>query len=244
MVCATTRGWRCLRGRVPAERLAAMRLIVTPGTILPWQAQARAASGQRSIRPGGKVFGTHTNNGTAGGPAAVGRARAADLAYRRAERISACAAGCACGIAWGGVDLGRILPLVRHGGGPGRGRGLDRGLQPPPQALLAGPGQPGGLRAVAGGKGRRVTAGQPLRGQTQKEAASPPLTFTRLPRPGGGTRRAGVRGRPSGVKPAAHRLRRRPCGPGLSAGDLYGPSGRKYGQAPACPQGAARPVTR
>ena len=31
------RGWRCLREAVAAERLAAMRLIVAPGTILRWQ---------------------------------------------------------------------------------------------------------------------------------------------------------------------------------------------------------------
>jgi hypothetical protein len=50
------------------------------------------------------------------------------------------------------------------GGGPGRGRGPDRRLQLPSSALLAGPGLPGGLRAVAGRKGRRVRAGRPLRG--------------------------------------------------------------------------------
>ena len=36
----------------------------------------------------------------------------------------------------------------------------------------------------------------------RKEAASPPLTFTRLPRPGPGTRRARVRDRPSASRPA------------------------------------------
>ena len=61
-------------------------------------------------------------------------------------------------------ELRRIEHFATRAAGPGRDRGLDRGLQPPPQALLAGPGQPGGLRAVPGGKGRRVTAGRPLRG--------------------------------------------------------------------------------
>ena len=51
--------------------------------------------------------------------------------------------------------------------------------------------------------------------------------------PGRGTRRARVRGRPSGVKAAAHRCAAA-CGR-PDPGDLCGPSGRTYGQAPACP---------
>ena len=57
-----------------------------------------------------------------------------------------------------GVRAAAHRALRDPGSRPGRGRGLDRGLQPPPQAFRARPGQPGGLRAIPGGKGRRVTA--------------------------------------------------------------------------------------
>ena len=96
---------------------------------------------------------------------------------------------------------------------------------------------------AAGGKGRRVSAaGRRCAAQNQKEAASPPLTFLGLPRsrPGDAPR--------EGTGPP---LRRQACcrtacaaalRAGLDPGDLCDPSGRKYGQAPACPaQGAARP---
>jgi hypothetical protein len=70
-------------------------------------------------------------------------------------------------------------------------------------------------------------------------SASPPL-ITGMGGWPGGTRRARVRGRSSGVKPAAHRLRRRPGRPGLSAGDLCGPwrQEERAGQG-ACPAGRA-----
>ena len=51
--------------------------------------------------------------------------------------------------------------LRDQGGRPGRGRGLDRGLQPPPPALRAGQDLARGLRAVPDGKGRRVRAARP-----------------------------------------------------------------------------------
>jgi len=90
---------------------------------------------------------------------------------------------------------------------------------------------------VTAGRGRCAAQNQ------KKEAASPPLTFTRrAAAPGAGGRAA----RGYGAAPPASRLlrtaARRPAA-GLDPGDLCGPSGRKYGQAPACPgPGAARPV--
>ena len=127
-------------------------------------------------------------------------------------------------------ELRRSGALRDQGGRAGRGRGLDRGLQPPPPALRTGQGQPGGLRAVAGGKGRSVKAAGRCAAQTQKETASPPLTFTiGLPRPGRGTRRARVRGRPSGLQAAAHRCAAA-CGPAwtpeTSAAPQAGNTGR------------------
>ena len=90
--------------------------------------------------------------------------------------------------------------------------------------------QPGGLRAVAGGKGRRVSAAGPPRG----------------PGKGGGCAAAGilglrplrVRGRPSGLKGAPHRARRRPCGPPLTPQTTAAPRDRKGGR-PRCPARAA-----
>jgi hypothetical protein len=78
-----------------------------------------------------------------------------------------------------------------------------------------------------------------------KKEAAPPLTSTRLPRsrpgdaPREGTgpplRRQGCCASPAGDGP---------CGAGPDPGDHCGPSGRKHGQAPACPApGAARPVS-
>ncbi len=78
-----------------------------------------------------------------------------------------------------------------------------------------------------------------------KEAASPPLAFDKkaaalwpgdAPREGTGPP---LRRQACCASPAATALR---AGP--DPGDHCGPSGRKYGQAPACPaQIAARPVT-
>ena len=103
---------------------------------------------------------------------------------------------------------------------------------------------PGRLRAGAGRARTPRDRGRPLRGPGQKEAASPPLTFARLPRsrPGDAPREGtGPPLRPQGccAPPAAAALRA-----GLDPGDLCGPSGRKHGQALACPaRGAARPVS-
>ena len=85
---------------------------------------------------------------------------------------------------------------------------------------------PGGLRAVAGGKGRRVTAAGPLRGPG-KEAAAPPLA---LLAPAKGT---GPPLRPQGC--CASPCGRRPCGPPLTPGTPAAPGSRKSGQATACP---------
>ena len=55
--------------------------------------------------------------------------------------------------------------------------------------------------------------------------------------------RAGrLRGRPSSVKAAAHRLRRRPCGPAWTPETTAAPRAGNRGQAQACP--AARPGQR
>ena len=69
---------------------------------------------------------------------------------------------------------------------------------------------------------------------TKKVAASPPLT------PGSCRALAGGRAAQGyGAVPPASRLLRiadaTALRAGLDPGDLYGPSGRKYGQAPACP---------
>ena len=64
--------------------------------------------------------------------------------------------------------------------------------------------------------------------RAKKEAAGAAAGF-----PGAGCR--SLRGRPSGLKAAAHRQADGPCGPGLDPGDHCGPS-RQYqgpGQQPA-----------
>ena len=153
-----------------------------------------------------------------------------------------------------GVRAAAHRALRDQGGGPGRGRGLDRGLQPPPPALLAGPDLPGGLRAVAGGKGRRVTAGRPLRGpgpegggfaaaHLQERAAA--LRPGDAPRKGTGpplSVKAGCdRGTTANRHAAWHMYTRSPA---LSAEPPAAPEGRKSGQAqPAPARSAARPVT-
>ena len=113
----------------------------------------------------------------------------------------------------------RSLRKLHHQGRPQvSGRRVDRGLQPGPPALRARDAQPGGLRAVAGGKGRRVTAAGPLRGPG-KEAAAPPLALLRPLR---------VRGRPSGLQGAAHRAAR------------DGPAGRPGPRRPLRPLGTGK----
>ena len=87
-----------------------------------------------------------------------------------------------------------------------------------------------------------MTAAGRCAAQNQKETASPPLTFDQK----AAARQAGGRAaRGYGAAPPASRLlrtaARRPAA-GLDPGDLCGPSGRKHGQAGACPaRGAARP---
>jgi len=46
-----------------------------------------------------------------------------------------------------------------------------------------------------------------------------------------------VRGRPSGLKAAAHRLRRRPCGPALTPEPLRPLGGRSQGARQSLPPG-------
>ena len=81
-----------------------------------------------------------------------------------------------------------------------------------------------------------------VRDKTKKAAS--PLTYEWLPRSRRGTRRARVRGRPSGLKAAAHRLpAAAPSGPALTPETTAAPRAGKNGQALACPaRGAARPV--
>jgi len=75
-----------------------------------------------------------------------------------------------------------------------------------------------------------------------KPAASPRQQQRRLRRPDRGAGRARIRGRPSGVKAAAHRFATA-LRAGPDPGDLCGPSGRKHGQArPAPAQRAPRPA--
>ena len=91
--------------------------------------------------------------------------------------------------------------------------------------------------------GRPGPARRPAPAMTKTVAASPPLT------PEGCRARAGGRAAQGyGAAPPASRLLRiadaTALRAGLDPGDLYGPSGRKHGQAPACPaRGAARPMT-
>jgi hypothetical protein len=81
-----------------------------------------------------------------------------------------------------------------------------------------------------------VSAAGRCAAQTQKEAATPPLTFDQeaaAPGPGDAPREdTGPPLRPPGccASPAATALRA-----DLDPGDHCGPSGRRYGQAPACP---------
>jgi len=81
--------------------------------------------------------------------------------------------------------------------------------------------------------------------QTPKEAASPPLTFTRrLPRSRPGDAPREGTGPPLQRQGCCASRCDGPSGAGLERWSLCGPSGRKYGQALACPAwGAARPVT-
>ena len=96
-----------------------------------------------------------------------------------------------------------------------------------------------GPRRRAGG---RVSAAGRCAAQDKKAAS--PLTYEWLPRsrPGDAPREGtGPPLRPQGccAPPAGGG----PCGAGLDPGDHCGPSGRKHGQALACPaRGAARPV--
>jgi hypothetical protein len=75
----------------------------------------------------------------------------------------------------------------------------------------------------------------------RKEAASPPLASGKKAAAlWPGTRRARVRGRPSGVKPAAHRLRRRPCGPGLTPETTAAPQAGNTGRRQPAPPRSRR----
>jgi len=85
----------------------------------------------------------------------------------------------------------------------------------------------------------------------RKEAASPPLTFTRLPRPGRGDAPRQGTGPPLSVKAGCDRrttANRQAAWhlytprPALSAEPPAAPRGRKSGQAPACPRPSARRV--
>ena len=91
-----------------------------------------------------------------------------------------------------------------------------------------------------------MTAAGRCAAQDQKEAASPPLTFTiGLPHSRPGTRRAKVQGRPSGVKAVCDRWARTAL-PGktredsLDPGDLCDPSGRNTGRPQPAPPRARR----
>ena len=90
--------------------------------------------------------------------------------------------------------------------------------------------QPGGLRAGAGGKGRRVTAAGPLRGPGKGGGCAAAV----LAAPAKGT---GPPPRPQGC--CASPCGRRPYGPPLTPGTPAAPQSRKSGQATALP----RPVT-
>ena len=126
------------------------------------------------------------------------------------------------------AGMGVAVPAqVRdQGRGAGRARRVDRGLQPRTQALGAGNAQPGGLRAVPGGKGRRVSAAGPLRG----------------PGKGGGCAAAGLlapakgTGPPLRPKGAPHRPAGDvPCGPPLTPETTAAPGTGKAGRPRACP---------
>ena len=94
---------------------------------------------------------------------------------------------------------------------------------------------PGGLRAGAGGKGRRVTAVRPLRGPEQEGGGfAAAHLYQRLPRTRPGDAPREGTGPPLRPQGCCAPLRGGPAA-GPDPGDLCGPSGRKYGQAPACP---------
>ena len=98
----------------------------------------------------------------------------------------------------------RLVPAV-----PQRGRRrVDPGpgpeYQPPPAAGRQ------ELPAPAPPRPARARPGRAAPAMTHKEAASPPLILVRCAPAAGGRAAPRVRGRPSGPKAAAHRLRRRP----------------------------------
>jgi hypothetical protein len=80
-----------------------------------------------------------------------------------------------------------------------------------------------------------VTAGRPLRGPEPEGGG---FAATYLHHKAAAFQAGGRAARGYGAAPPASRLlrtaARRPAA-GPDPGDLYGPSGRKYGQAPACP---------
>jgi hypothetical protein len=149
----------------------------------------------------------------------------------------------------------RLLhPALTDGTAVNLGSDGNPRLQPSPQALLAGSGLPGGLRAVPGGKGRRVTAARPLRDLEPEGggfAAAHLTKWAAAPGPGDAPRegtgpplsvKAGCDRGTTANRPAAwHRYTRSLA---LSAEPPAAPEGSKGGQArPAPTRGAARPVT-
>jgi hypothetical protein len=129
-----------------------------------------------------------------------------------------------------GVRAALPAEVRDEGGGAGSGRRLDRGLQPRPPPLGAGHAVPGGLRAVPGGKGRRVSAASPLRGPGKGGGCAAAVLVAPAKRTGPPPRPQGCCASPCG---------RRPYGPPLTPGTPAAPGNKKSGQAQACP-GQAR----
>jgi hypothetical protein len=140
----------------------------------------------------------------------------------------------------------RLLhPALTDGTAVNLGSDGNPRLQPSPQALLAGSGLPGGLRAVPGGKGRRVTAARPLRDLEPEGggfAAAHLTKWAAAPGPGDAPRegtgpplsvKAGCDRGTTANRPAAwHRYTRNPA---LSTEPPAAPEGSKGGQARPAP---------
>ena len=134
-------------------------------------------------------------------------------------------------------ELRSLRQFATRDAGAGRGRRVDRGLQPRPPAFGARHDVPGGLRAVAAGKGRRVTAAGPLRGPGKGGGCAAAVLLA----PAKGT---GPPLRPQGC--CASPWRATALRAALDPGDHCGPSGqeKRAGHRPAPPgkAGARRPA--
>ena len=138
-----------------------------------------------------------------------------------------------------GIRAAAHRALRDQGGRPGRDRGVDRGLQPPPQALLAGHGSP---RWITSGPWRERTPrdrGRPLRGP-DPEGGGFAARSDEAAAPGWGTRRAGYGAAPPASRVLRIALRATARRAALDPGDLGGPWQAGKTGRPSLPRPGAR----